>query len=154
MILTANYAQTLRAIGQDLEGKHPKSLNLVVTGGSYFTRGRAGSGPFLRSFELRYTPGDIDRLEREGLAKRMNSTGMPDFLSLSQILRAVGCYVDLKNGYLKRVSRENQSLTVEYVTGLSQHNREVCPTSHLYDFCVRMYIQRSCRNQSTDIETG
>src|SRR5437870_5511466 len=44
----------------------------------------------------------VERLEREGWAKRINSTRMPDFLGLSQILRAIGCYVDLKGGYLQR----------------------------------------------------
>lgn len=154
MILTSNYAQTLRAIGQDLEGKHPRNFSLLIVGDLHIARGKAGTGPFPRPFELRYTCDDIERLGLEGCAKRINSTGMPDFLSLSQILRAVGCYVDLKNGNLQRASREDQLVTVEYVTGLSQHNREVYPISALYDLCVRMYIQRSDRTRSMDIEAS
>ena len=96
--------------------------------------------------------GVVERLEREGWAKRINSTRMPDFLGLSQILRAIGCYVDLKGGYLQRASKKNQSVTIEYATGVSQNNREVCQISMLYDFCVRMYIQRSGRNGSMDVE--
>lgn len=154
MVPTRNYAQTLRAIGQDLEGKHPRNLSLIALEDAYIVRGRAGAGPFLRSFELRYTPEEIERLEREGWSKRMNSARMPDFLSLSQVLRAIGYYIDLKSGYLQRVAKENQSLTVEYVTSVSQNNRQLFLTSTLYDFCVRMYIQRSCRNNSMEVETG
>jgi hypothetical protein len=152
MAPTVKYAQALRAIGQDLEGKHPRNFNLVIVGDSFVVRGKAGLAPFFRAFELNYSAGDIERLEREGWGKRINSTGMPDFLSLSQVLRAVGCYVDLKGGCLQRASKENQSMTIAYATDVSQNNREVCQISMLYDFCVRMYLQRSGRNASMDVE--
>jgi hypothetical protein len=106
MAPTVNYAQALRAIGQDLEGKYPRNFNLVIVGDSFVVRGKAGLAPFLRTFELRYTAVDVGRLEREGWAKRINSTGMPDFLSLSQVLRAVGCYVDLKGAVSKELRRK------------------------------------------------
>ncbi len=152
MIQASNYAQTLRAIGQDLEGKHPKNFDLEVSGDLYFVRAKVGVPSSAETFEWRYTSEDIERLEREGKARRSDSGGMPDFLSLSQILRGVGCYVDLKGGYIQRTSKEDQVVTIEYTTGLSQHNRAVCPVSTLYDLCVRMYIQRSSRSGSMDVE--
>jgi hypothetical protein len=43
-------------------------------------------------------------------------------------------------------------MTIAYATDVSQTNREVCQISTLYDFCVRMYLQRSGRNGSMDVE--
>lgn len=46
--------------------------------------------------ELNYTHDDIARIDNEGKSKRKESGGKPDAHALSQILRAVGAYVDQK----------------------------------------------------------
>jgi hypothetical protein len=95
--------------------------------------------------ELRYTPEDIERLEREGQHKRRDPHKMPDTYSLSQILRAVGTYVSRKGARLCSISMQNHSLNVQYETSGGSRNTEVLTVSSMYDFCVHMYMHRTDR---------
>jgi hypothetical protein len=95
--------------------------------------------------ELRYTPKDIERLEREGQDRRRDPHRIPDTYSLPQILRAVGTYVSRKGARLCSISMQNQSLTIQYETGGSSRNTEVLTVSSMYDFCVHMYMHRTDR---------
>lgn len=97
--------------------------------------------------ELRYGAEEIDRLEREGRSRRGNSTGVPELLSLSQILRAVGAYIDEKRGRLLTVTRRDQSgdihsVTVEYENYKGERTEEERPFSNIYDLNVHFYKRR------------
>src|SRR5205823_2583504 len=52
--------------------------------------------------ELRYTPKDVDRLESEGRAKRMDPRRIPDAGSLSQLFRTIGAYIGQKRQNILR----------------------------------------------------
>ncbi|HEU4342009.1 MAG TPA: hypothetical protein VFU31_10595 [Candidatus Binatia bacterium] len=92
---------------------------------------------------LRFTPEDIDRLQRHGEALRSNLEGSPDHHRLSQILRLIGAYVDHKGGSLLRVSFHQQSATVCYRPLFGGEQTEVFTSSNLYDFWVHLYKQRT-----------
>jgi hypothetical protein len=98
--------------------------------------------------ELVYTLDDIDLLERNGRVKRRDPRGMPDLLSLSQILRAVGAYIDQRAGHLLSVSRYYdpseaiESVIFHYETYTHERKEEVWKASNIYDLCVRMYKRR------------
>jgi hypothetical protein len=101
-----------------------------------------------RSFQLRYTDKDIQYLEREGVARRRDPRGTPDFLSLSQILRTAGAQIENKSGQLIKISRHFESEGVQWLiikfrsyNGEEREERHAGP--HIYDLCVRWYKQRN-----------
>jgi hypothetical protein len=75
-----------------------------------FTASAAGT------YQLRYSPKDVDRLEREGRARRRNPNGMPDLYSMSQLLGALGAYIIRRNARLLAISWREESVNVVYQT--------------------------------------
>ena len=138
------YARDLRAIGDDLESKEIEDFELKSDGINYLMRVEAWEPPpkklatdvlieglhtlwqklqrreprpvFPADFEQRYTPEDIDRLDREGRTRRQPSQKMPGTESVSQILRAVGAYLDLKGTHLLELSKRGPWITLRYKT--------------------------------------
>ncbi len=101
--------------------------------------------PVLTPIELQYSPRDVDRLEQEGQARRSDPHRVPDTASLSQVLRCIGAYLNQKPARLMKLSREVDSVTIEYETSLGTVLRETLAPSELYDLWVRMYMQRAGR---------
>jgi hypothetical protein len=101
--------------------------------------------PKVIRLDLRYTPTDIDRLEREGWARRMNPRGVADPGSLSQLLRTIGAYINRKTARLVKISQEGTSAIVDYQTFFGSRSREVLTVADLYDFWLEMYIRRESR---------
>jgi hypothetical protein len=95
--------------------------------------------------ELHYTIRDVDRLEQEGQARRVDPHRMPDTVSLSQVLRCVGAYLNQKRARLLRLWRDAESVSVEYETSLGNKLKETLAVAELYDLWVRMYMQRAER---------
>lgn len=95
--------------------------------------------------ELNYTHGDIARIDNEGKSKRKESGGKPDAHALSQILRAVGAFVDQKQGSLVAVTKDGQELKIEYHAPSKQKLTETFTVSSLYDFWIKMYLRRRDR---------
>src|SRR5262245_36355674 len=92
---------------------------------------------------LRYTMKDMDRLERQGKAKRQNLAGVPNVASLSQLLRTIGAYVEEKRGRLVKISRNGDSLAIQYDTIRGKRREETVSVASLYEFWVKLYLQRS-----------
>jgi hypothetical protein len=100
---------------------------------------------------IRYTPDDIEQLGEKGRATRGTTSRLPDFLSLSQILRAIGAMLDLRGDQLLILSRPLRSGTMEYVTlCFKTEQGEIKEHEYLfrdlYDLNVRMYKQRNMTN--------
>jgi hypothetical protein len=165
--------QALRCIGQNLE-QFPvvKDVEIETSEGKYLVRvtvkwpfrgktpevaeSRVSAGPSNgacdadanRSFQLHYTDKDIQYLEREGIAKRRNPRGTPDFLSLSQILRTAGAQIEKKRGQLVKVSRhfeseDVQSLIIKFRSYNGEEREEKHVGPHIYDLCVGWYKHRN-----------
>jgi hypothetical protein len=98
--------------------------------------------------DLRYTPRDVDRLEQEGQAKRMNSRAIADANSLSQLLRTIGAYMGQKRARLLKMSWNGATITLIYETSSGRLTDEELTVSDLYDVWVRMYMKRADRNTS------
>jgi hypothetical protein len=92
---------------------------------------------------LRYTVKDMDRLERQGKAKRQNVAGVPDVASLSQLLRTIGAYVEEKQARLVKIARYGDSLAIEYDTPGGERREETVSAASLYEFWAQLYVQRS-----------
>lgn len=171
----ATYAQTLRAIGQDLEERECSKFRLEKRHEMYVVQGQAEHSTLERSpvsffkdvkirsllkifgiqhakaeadpFEVYYTAEEISRLENRGQSLRGSFSGVPELLSLSQILRAVGAYIDEKGGRLLCVSRAQQSgerhaVVVQYETFNGERKEEDRLLSNIYDLNVHMYKRR------------
>lgn len=163
------YAQPLRAIGQALETLNIQSFELEPVGDDFFVRGNipVTSADLRRTIwgktrsengetgaigakvdslvELLYELKDIERLEEQGRSKRINPHGTADPASLSQVLRCIGAYLNQKRARLLKLSREAESVVVEYETSLGTNMKEMLSPSELYDLWVRMYLQRAER---------
>jgi len=128
-----NYQNILRAVGQGLETLEVNSFYLDVIENHYIVRGeskkrktaaavksnlkksflshvrkRTKKKSPLRPFHfagLRFTPRDIELLERKGQALQTDAEGNPpDPHALSQVLRTVGAYLDVHDCRLLAIS--------------------------------------------------
>jgi hypothetical protein len=165
-----SYAQTLRTVGQMLEALEIQSFELKIEGNDFtvsaqksrrprekslrvFWRRLRGKGAGSRGtnkpssgiVELHYTTAEIARIDCVGRAKRGATAGAPEPHSLSQVLRAVGAYVDRKGGQLLTVLKDNQNIDFEYKSGLKTKVSQQFTVPALYDYWVKMYLNRRGR---------
>ena len=93
-----------------------------------------------------FTPEGILKLEREGIAKRSEtSAGIPNLNKLAQVLRMLGEYLETKSGRLLKASKRQDQLSFEYATGSSNLVKEEWKLSDLYEFWLEMSTQREER---------
>lgn len=169
-----NYARALRAIGDALESLHVEAFDLESNGNGCLVRGEkkshlvkkpAGKNtlksgfraawqrlqgqspvqPTPEGFELHYSRQDLERLDKEGQTRRSRAQGMADTSRLSQVLRLVGAYLDLKGARLLGLSMREQQITLRYETALGVNRVEQHRIASLYDFSVNMYLHRADR---------
>ncbi len=124
---------------REIWGSIPESLTLTHAASAI-----PGNSP--SSLELTYSPEDLDRLEREGQARRSNPAGVADAASLSQMLRTVGAYLTKKRVKLLKISRNEHAITVHYKTSHGHGAQDVLSLSYLHDFWMQMYTERSSRD--------
>lgn len=171
---TLNFSQLLRPVGQMLEPLQIDSFSLKVEDGGVFVHAQkpkearpAAPDVSLRvtwqifrrkkvepspepqptsgALELHYTQADIERMDTEGQRRRQGVGGSPEAHTLSQILRAVGAFVDQKQGRLLGVTKESQDITIEYESALKRNTTEKFTVASLYDYWVKMYLRRRQR---------
>jgi hypothetical protein len=92
--------------------------------------------------ELRYSAEDIERMDAQEQSKRKGGGGTPEAHRLSQILRAVGGYVDQKGGRLLEVRKTHDEIIIEYESALKKKLTEQFTVAGLYDYWVKMYLRR------------
>ena len=89
-----------------------------------------------------YTPQDIERLERDGRAKRGTLERLPDFHSLSNILRTVGAYLDRKDAHLLQLHKTELNMMILYQTRQGHPEIEERTVASFYDLSLQMYQRR------------
>jgi hypothetical protein len=171
MAQDSNYAQLLRPIGQMLEGLGIESFTLKVESDDFLVQGRKREEPrtlapekplqvvwrLLRRkapepeetpdpssslVELRYTREEIARMDSAGQSRRSGPGTSPEPHAVSQILRAVGAFIDQKDGQLLGIRKDEQNITIEYRSALNANVSQEFTIASLYDFWVRMYLRR------------
>ena len=110
------YSSILRCIGQSLERMELKSVDIKSHGDDFLVQGWNRGPSMAMDLEKHYSPDDLRQLDAEGRQKRKPFAGPPDLLSLSQILRLAGNYVDRMRGRLLRVSWQDQSDKIQSIT--------------------------------------
>jgi two-component system, cell cycle response regulator DivK len=142
-------SQALRAIGQDLELRGIKTFVIRCEADRYIVEAGYQSPPAPTPVTLHYTFDDIEQLDRDGRHHR--GSGAKDFLSLSQILRAIGSYASRKGTRLLSVSNSASTETmpvvkIEYETAQGEPVVDDCTGSAIYDMCVTVYKLRGRPN--------
>ena len=142
------YSHLLRCIGQSLESLDLKAIELKTHGNFYLVQGWNRGTSVSKEVDRQYSVEDIKKLETEGFAQRKPLSGLPNLLSLSQVLRLAGNYVDRMRGRLIRVSWQDQSEKIQSVTiqyepfpvERSEHGETQITT--IEELCVHVYKQR------------
>jgi hypothetical protein len=97
-------------------------------------------------FEKHYSPEDLRALDREGRAKRRPFAGPPDLLSLSEVLRLAGNYVDRARGRLFRISWQDQSDKIQSITVQWEPLQDGQPSQSaltaIEELCIQIYKRR------------
>ena len=143
-----NYSTGLRCIGQELELRGLRTIDLISdTTGGYIILCGYQPPPAPMPVTLQYTPADILELDRAGQAQRGNSLPSNDFVTITQILRAIGGYLDKNQARLIRISNNEPrgntpSFSVEYETKDGERVIDDRDGAAIYDMCVSMYKQR------------
>jgi hypothetical protein len=139
-----DYAQALRAIGQDLTELFPKLLEINTDGVNFEARGQSHANPFQQirersfrrlwnklfgkdsgterttpesttvGFTRSYSPADIERLDQLYGANRSLQGKKPDNYSLAERLRTMGGIVKSRKGRLKQLRKDADRLCVDY----------------------------------------
>lgn len=171
--MAENSAQLLRPVGQKLEELDVDVFAVKVDGDALIISGKkkriepppeepkggfwsmfkagpkvsaAAQAPQSEDFEIRLSQQDIAELDDQGKARRnMTNENTSESHSPSQVLRAVGAYVERKGGTLVAIKKEIQGVTVDYLDKSGQPVTEELPLPSLYEFWVKMYLKRSGR---------
>jgi len=142
------YANALRCIGQSLEAMELKAVEVRTHSDNYIIQAWNKGTSTAMDVERHCSPEDLRKLEIDGREKRKALPGPPDLLSLSQVLRLAGNYVDRMHGRLIRVSWQDQSdkiqsVTIQYepnpVDGREQSDVQ---TTVIEEICVHVYKRR------------
>jgi hypothetical protein len=142
------YSNALRCIGQSLESLELKAVEVRTHGENYIIQAWNKGTSTSMDLERYCGPEDLRKLEIDGRAKRKAFSGPPNLLSLSQVLRLAGNYIDRMRGRLIRVSWQDQSDKIQSVT----IQYEPCPvdrrepseaqTTVIEEVCIHIYKQR------------
>lgn len=158
------YAQPLRAIGQAIEAQQWQDYEVFMDGSDYTIRVEAErppssekrrwplsaasheEAPGCQIWVLRCTPEVVERLQREGRARRRDPEGLPDPYSPSQVLHVAGAYLERRGARLVRIAKRGLRVFIQFETSVGQEITEEYPLSQLYDLWVRMYLRRAKKN--------
>jgi len=149
------YASTLRCFGQFLESMELKALEIKTHNDEYVLQAWNKGTSMTMDLDKTFTPADLQKLEADGRAKRKPFSGPPNMLSLPQVLRLAGNYVDRMHGRLVRVSWQDQSDKIQSITvqwEAAQADREGVDSqlAVIEELCIHIYKQRKRMNLASE----
>jgi hypothetical protein len=145
--MSAIFCSDLRTVGQDLEFRGIKTFLIRCAAGLYVVEAGYQSPPAPTPVTLHYTLDDIEQLDRETRERDDRDSAVKDFLSLSQILWAIGSYVTSKGARLLSVSNSASTermpiVRIEYETVQGDRVVDDLSGSAIYELCVSVYKLR------------
>lgn len=150
------YSNALRCIGQNLESMELKAVEIKTHGENYVVQLWYKGVSISMDLEQHYTVDAIKQLEIKGREKIRPFPAPPDLLSLSQVLRLAGNYVDRTRGRLIRVSWQDQSDKIQSVTiqfepcNGSRTEQGESQVTTIEELCIHIYKQKKRINASSD----
>ena len=141
------YASVLRCLGQTLEGLALKAVEVKTHGDDFVVQAWKRGTSMMMDVEKHYTYDDVRKIDLAARAQRKPFAGPPDLLSISQILRLAGNYVDRLRGRLLRVSWQDQSDKIQSITlqwEPAQLGRATIESqlANVEELCIHIYKQR------------
>lgn len=149
------YASIFRCIGQFLETMDLKAVEVKTHGDSYIVQAWNKGTSMTMDVEKHWSIEDLKKLDTEARERRRPFAGPPNLLSLSQVLRLTGNYVDRMGGRLLRVSWQDQSDKIQSVTVQwepVQPGREAIESqaATVEELCIHIYKQRKKINLASE----
>jgi hypothetical protein len=141
------YSAVLRCLGQTLEGMVLKAVEVKTHGDDFVLQAWKKGTSMAMDVEKHFTVAEVRKLDAEGRTKRKAFGGAPDLLSISQILRMAGNYVDCARGRLLRVSWQDQSDKIQSITMQWEAFRpgrapSESSLANVEELCIHIYKQR------------
>ncbi len=141
------YASILRCIGQFLETMDLKAVEVKTHGDDYVVQAWNRGTSMSMDLEKHWTIDDLRNLDAEAREKRKPVAGPPNLLSLSQVLRLTGNYVDRMGGRLMRVSWQDQSdkiqsVTVQWQPVQPERDASESQVTSVEELCLHIYKRR------------
>jgi len=93
-----------------------KSLDVKTQGDKFIVQGRSKKSSNTMDILKCYGPDDIKKLDELGKAQRKRGSRVSNLLSLPQVLRFCGSYVDRLGGRFTRVSWQDQNDKIQSIT--------------------------------------
>ena len=152
-----SYDHHLRAIGQSLESKRITVFELKAEGKRFLVRGTPEKSDNLLArllnwrermtkgspaHEVSYETEELDRIGQEGRSQRANAGRLPDFYSLPNTLRTLGCYLKSKDAELLELHKNPLSVTLLYKTRDGHPNIEERSVASFYNLFVDLHGRR------------
>ena len=150
------YDQSLRAIGQALEEFRLVGFSLKSEGDKFVVQGEVEKVNGLKALLHRHKPfaqqtfsrHDIDQLDYQGRAKRKAPDRLPDFRSMSNVLRAIGAFLEMNQGRLLEVCGHGQNVVILFQNKQGHPQLEERTLSFLSDLSVRLYQKRQNKRRA------
>ena len=138
------YASAMRTLGLLLEMRDLKTFDLKCDNSGFRLHAGYQTPPCVTPVELRYSNEELESLGRENLCNSNDSRKIVDILSLAEMLRGLGSYVDAKQARLLRISNNDAnipagSVKLEYTCAEGDSREETIPLSSIYDICVHLF---------------
>ena len=150
------YSHSLRCIGQDLEGVDLKSLEVKSQGDKFIIQGWSKKSANTMDILRRYGPDDIKKLDEKGKVQRKHNARPSNLLSLPQVLRFCGSYVDRLRGRLTRIFWQDQNDKIQSITihfepcEEGRRAKSDPPVTTIEELSIHVYKQR--KKVSTGME--
>jgi hypothetical protein len=149
------YASILRCIGQFLETMDLKAVEVKTHGDDYIVQAWNKGTSMTMDLEKHWTLDELRQLDAGARERRKSVAGQANLLSLSQVLRLTGNYVDRMGGRLMRVSWQDQSdkiqsITVQWEPLQSRREMNEAQATTVEELCVHIYKQRKKINLASE----
>jgi hypothetical protein len=140
------YSSLLRCIGQGLEEMPVKAIEIRTHGEDFILQGWHRGTSMAMDFEKQYSLEALCALDRERRKRRRAFAGPSDLLSLAEVLRLAGTYVDRTRGRLVRVSWQDQSDKIQSITvqweAINDERDSHQPLTAIEELCIHIYKRR------------
>ncbi|HEV8726328.1 MAG TPA: hypothetical protein VGW77_37435 [Candidatus Binatia bacterium] len=146
-------SEALLTIGRDLELRGIRTFLIKREADLYVVEAGYQSPPAPTPVTLHYNSDDIEQLDRKARERSDRDSAVKDFLSLSQILWAIGTYATSKGARLLSVSNNASTermpvVKIKYETVQGDRVVDDRTGSAIYELCVSVYKLRGTPNSN------
>ena len=138
------HSKALRTIGQELEKRGIDLFELSCRRADYTIEYSDPKPPHTRLLGISLSADEIRSLELDAARQRSGSFKLVNFERLPEILRALGRYVESKDGEILKISTSastpaRDAMRLEYEERDGRIQAEELTTSAITDIAMRMY---------------